>query len=145
MAHETEYREWRETGDGKRVFAAARDLARGVKARGFLHFSAKALWERIRFDRTMELGPDAATGYKLNNNYTALLARELMETFSDLAGLFETRARISDGAGPAVVIACGRGAVDSPVDSPARRVQDMVRDAFRVATANESRRQSELF
>lgn len=118
MDHAAEYREWRETPDGKYVFASARSLARTLVAKGFKRFGAKALWERIRFDRAVDLGPDHASGYKLNNNYTAFLARELMETYPDLAGLFETRAQSLVHA--THHLACGRGTGDSaPVAGPA--------------------------
>lgn len=55
----------------------------------------KALWERLRWDveiGELEKGPD---GYRLNNNYTALYAREIMAREPDLRGFFETRQRKS--------------------------------------------------
>lgn len=72
------------------VYYALRDLAIGLKDRGWNHYGIKALFEVLRFKHAMRTNGDA---YKLNNNYTALYARLLMEREPYLRGFFETRKR----------------------------------------------------
>lgn len=52
----------------------------------------KTLYERLRWEVEMEATPDAQ-GFKLNNSFTALYAREIMRSCPDLAEppIFETR------------------------------------------------------
>jgi hypothetical protein len=61
-----------------------------MKDLGFPSFGIAAIWEAIRYDRTLEVGPDG-DGYVMNNSYRSYMAREVMERESDLAGFFETR------------------------------------------------------
>lgn len=66
-------------------------LARPLLRRGYTHLGLKMLWETLRY-RTM-LGaqvPDESP-WRLNNNWTSFYARHLMETYPDLAGVFELR------------------------------------------------------
>lgn len=69
----------------------ALDLVR----RGVTHYSADAICHVIRFHR-ITAGRDSA-GYKVNNVFTALLARKAMaEHPAELGGFFETRQRKSE-------------------------------------------------
>lgn len=65
-------------------------LARDVKARGKTSYSMKAIFERARWHFHIEKGED---GFVLNNDFTALFARRIMERERDLDGFFETRRR----------------------------------------------------
>ena len=69
------------------VYAAFERLAlQAAKRRA--RFGAKAIWEVLRWElsvNTTESEP------RLNNNYTALYAREVMRRNPAHAGLFETR------------------------------------------------------
>lgn len=69
-------------------------LARDVKARGKTTYSMKAVFERARWHFHIERGED---GFVLNNDFTALFAREIMECEADLADFFETRRRRAQG------------------------------------------------
>lgn len=76
---------------GEALLRLAREWRR---ARPDSECSLKMLWERLRWETAIG-DPDA--NYRLNNIYTSLYARWLMETYPDLAGLFTLRARQTDG------------------------------------------------
>lgn len=89
------YQDWRRTPAGIRIANEAAERALRLRRAGLEHYGIKAIAEAIRFDRAVMVGHDEA-GYKLNNNFTALLAREVMETYpEELAGFFETRRRLT--------------------------------------------------
>ena len=48
--------------------------------RGFEHYGAKSIWERIRWE-TDQAQVDQAVSFKLNNNYPAFYARRFMVAF----------------------------------------------------------------
>lgn len=87
---EREYREWRASAEGRRLFAEALRRALRLVGSRVQHFGIAAIWESMRFDAAVEAGPDAA-GFKLNNNHRAYLARDLMAADPRLADFFETR------------------------------------------------------
>lgn len=64
--------------------------ARRLKARGFDSYGIAALFEAIRYDRSVDLGPTCEE-WRCNNNHRAGLARKVMRENSDLAGFFATR------------------------------------------------------
>lgn len=64
--------------------------ARRLKAAGWKSYGIAALFEAIRFDRSVALGPDE-DGYKCNNNHKPFMARRIMAEYPDLAGFFEIR------------------------------------------------------
>lgn len=59
--------------------------------RGIKHYSADAICHIVRFHSLVD-GRDTEQ-YKVNNNYTALMARKWQEEFPDHADFFETRIR----------------------------------------------------
>lgn len=65
--------------------------ARTAKNRGYDKFSAKAIFERLRWYYTFETKSNDE--FKLNNDYTALYARKAMKENMDLLRFFETRER----------------------------------------------------
>lgn len=77
------------------VFNALRQMALQQKARGANRGSIKALMETLRWLHQLTVNPDDS-GFKLNNNFTALYARLLMDQEPALEGFFETRARRTD-------------------------------------------------
>lgn len=71
------------------VYAALETLALRKRASGE-SFGVKALWEECRY----ELQRISAVGaYKLNNDFTALYARELIRLHPSLATVLEVRKR----------------------------------------------------
>lgn len=70
-------------------------LAREWRAAGKAKLGIKTLIEKLRWEWHVA-GFDEASGYKLNNNYSALYARKIMATEQDLDGLFETRSLASE-------------------------------------------------
>ena len=62
--------------------------------RGFVNYSAQAIFERIRWE-TDEADVDGKSMFKLNNNYRAYYARRFMETYPEYEGFFRTRHRVS--------------------------------------------------
>jgi hypothetical protein len=70
--------------------------ARGDKAR----LGMKALFERVRWETSLQTNDEFK--FKLNNNHTAFYARLLMESRSELKGLFKLRKqKIESSIGPA--------------------------------------------
>lgn len=84
------YEEWRATADGMVVYGAVRKAAFRLRGRGFTHYGIKALWEAARYTYYLRVGPDAE-GWKVNNNWTSRIARELMMNEPELEGFFELR------------------------------------------------------
>jgi len=73
------------------IYRMLRALALGWVYAGRTHGSMKMFWETLRF----QSGTVNSLGepYKLNNDFTALYARLLMEREPALAGFFEIRER----------------------------------------------------
>lgn len=86
-------------------------LAREAKSTGLRHYSADAILHVIRWRFVIE---QRRGKFKLNNNWTAPLARWAMANYPDLAGFFETRASPHKG-----VIIDGR----SDIRSVRRRIE----------------------
>lgn len=64
--------------------------------RGFQHYSAKGVFERIRWE-TAE-ADTASNEFKLNNNYSAFYARAFMRKHPEHDGFFRTRTQTSTQA-----------------------------------------------
>ena len=62
---------------------------------GFEHYSAKGVFERIRWESPA--GADGLLHFKLNNNYSAFYARRFMNLYKDSAGFFQLREQVSEG------------------------------------------------
>lgn len=75
--------------DNERVVALFIRYALAAKRSG-KKVGAKAVWERLRWELHVESTGD---GPRLNNNYTALVARVAMEREPELRGFFDTRER----------------------------------------------------
>lgn len=86
------YLRWRETDDGKVVVDAIRTRALGLASKGWRHYGIQALAEVARYDRALDVGPDAE-GYRVNNSHLSRLARDLMREDPDgpLRDFFEVR------------------------------------------------------
>lgn len=85
---------------------------------GRAHYSAKAIFERIRWHVEIDGAGDPAVEFRLNNNFPALYARRFMRLHPEAAGFFRTRKRISESM-PAV-----SGPELSPSDFPTYPNQD---------------------
>ncbi len=72
------------------VMNALLRLARARLDRGERRIGVKALWEELRSELAVSR-PEGA--FKLNNNYTAVYARKLIELEPRLATVIETRTR----------------------------------------------------
>lgn len=77
------------------VYQTLRDMALEMRRRGHRQYGIKALFEVLRFNYAMRTEGDT---FKLNNNYTALYARLLMDNEPELDGFFELRRRTADPA-----------------------------------------------
>lgn len=78
--------------DNPLILAELITLARDAKARGYNHYSLKALWEVLRFSSD----PTTAEQYRLPNDFTSRYARRVMRDAPDLDGFFETRSLQGD-------------------------------------------------
>lgn len=90
------YKLWRATTAGQTVYREATRRAYRLRGMGVSHYGIGAIAESIRFDHTIRVGRDV-DGFKLNNNFRALLAREIMAEHPELE-MFETRVRRAIGA-----------------------------------------------
>jgi hypothetical protein len=75
------------------------EVALEVAGRGYRRYSADAISHRLRWHFAIEQGK---RDFKLNNNWTAGLARWFLERHPELPGFFEVRERYpgADGGGP---------------------------------------------
>ena len=62
--------------------------------KGFSHYSCKAIFERIRWEK--DAGGDGIELFKLNNNYTAFYGRRFMKAYPEHEGFFRTREQTSE-------------------------------------------------
>jgi hypothetical protein len=97
-ALDARYAAWRATADGGKVVGYVLDKALRLRERGWRHYGVAALVEVARYDRALEVGPDA-DGLKINNSFRAYIAREVMAADDRLAGFFEVRRSAADVAG----------------------------------------------
>jgi len=69
-------------------------LALGRIKLGFKHYSADAIFHRIRWEMTK---PEYKEGeeFKINNNYTSVYARGFMNKYPEHAGFFRLREQSS--------------------------------------------------
>lgn len=65
-------------------------LCRKAKKKGFTRWSADALFHVLRWETKLTTGD---MGLKVNNNYTALAARDIMNENPSLEGFFKLRVR----------------------------------------------------
>jgi hypothetical protein len=70
------------------VYAGLRELALGLRARGYKRYGIKGLYEVLRWRTAMAT---RGSEFKLNNNHTSRYARMLMENEPGLDGFFELR------------------------------------------------------
>lgn len=61
--------------------------------RGYKHYSAKAVFERIRWEK--DAGGDGVTQFKVGNNYPAFYARAFMKQYPHHDGFFRLREQTS--------------------------------------------------
>lgn len=80
---EERFAAWRGTPDGERAYAWMRDEARREVVYGTRRLSAKSLVERCR----------ALYKVKLNNDFSALIARAIQQDLPATRGLFKDRMR----------------------------------------------------
>lgn len=85
-----QFNAWLATPDGQHVYREVVTRARSLRSRGWQHFGIAAIWEAIRYDWSVRVGPDG-DGWKVNNNHRAFMARQVMADCADLQGFFETR------------------------------------------------------
>src|SRR5439155_12536042 len=83
------YREWRLTANGEAVFVMVEQaaLAKAVRAESF---GIASLAEELRHDIARPVGRDG-DGFKVNNSFRSLLARELVKKHPHLRQYIEMR------------------------------------------------------
>jgi len=69
------------------------DIANRMKLAGVHKFGMKGIFEYLRWQYSMQTQGEQ---YKLNNVFTALYARMIMEREAGLRGFFETRKRLAE-------------------------------------------------
>jgi hypothetical protein len=73
------------------VYEELRNLAISLRRKGRKNYGIKALYEVVRFNRTLKL--TTSTEFQLNNNYTACYSRLLMSQEPELRDFFRVRLR----------------------------------------------------
>lgn len=73
------------------VYEHFKRFAKQAKSSGMDKFSAKAVFERLRWHLYFETVDEQP--FKLNNSYTAYYSRKLMDEHPEFRGFFETRSR----------------------------------------------------
>ena len=63
--------------------------------KGIQRWSADAVFHVLRWETALTTGD---LGLKINNNYSSLMARDLLALYPELEGFFETRIRKARGA-----------------------------------------------
>ena len=81
------FNEWRATPAGQEISSQFLKFTKQVKNRGYKTFSAEAVVNHIRWEQSLEHGPDVE-GFKINNNWKPYLARWAMMQSQDLQGFF---------------------------------------------------------
>ena len=69
------------------------DISKRMKRSGVHKFGMKGVFEYLRWQYTMQTQGER---YKLNNIFTSIYARLVMETETELKGFFETRKRLEE-------------------------------------------------
>lgn len=75
------------------VYNAIIELSKRMQKAGVKKFGMKGVFEYLRWQYAMQTQGDQ---YKLNNNYTSLYSRLIMEREAELRGFFETRKRVGE-------------------------------------------------
>lgn len=88
------YLDWRASKDGEQVYRELVGRARLLQARGLKCYGIAALYEAVRYDRTLALAH--AEEWRLNNSWRAFLAREIEAREEDLRGFFRKRESVAD-------------------------------------------------
>lgn len=64
------------------------EIALRAKRKGYQHWSMDAAFHVLRWETTLTTGSD---GLKVNNNFSAFAARDLMQIYPELDGFFAIR------------------------------------------------------
>lgn len=75
--------------ENPRIFVLFVHYAKLLKKKGFTTYSAKAIFEQVRWHMSVRV--KNGKPYKLNNNYTSRYARLLTETHPAFTDFFESR------------------------------------------------------
>jgi hypothetical protein len=68
-------------------------MALRMKAQGVQRYGMKGLFEVLRWETTLRTTRTGDEPWRLNNDFTCLYARKLVEEVPELAGFFELRQR----------------------------------------------------
>lgn len=83
----SQFRQWLQ--DNPHVWTLFVEFTRRAISAGHKHYSADAICHRIRWHVDIETRD--STGFKINNNYTAYLARRYERLYPQHAGFFRLR------------------------------------------------------
>lgn len=80
---------WEYHQENPHVYELFKNFTRAARAAGYNNYSAKAIFERVRWHMSIETKDE--TGFKLNNNYTSRYARLMEQEHPEYAGFFHKR------------------------------------------------------
>ena len=85
------FNQWVHTLAGREIANHFIRLAYGLRRRGFKHYGSKSICERLRWHYTLKYAKTGSGEWKINNNWTAHLARFAEDREPTLKGFFEKR------------------------------------------------------
>lgn len=97
-----EFDEWLHTPQGGEIANLFLRLSVGMKRRGFIHYGAQGIIERIRWNHALKYGPDADAigkgdqGFKVSHNWRRRLSIWAMTRAPELADFFRIHERHED-------------------------------------------------
>lgn len=80
--------------DHPELLDACYKLCLRAMSKGIQRWSADAVFHVLRWETALTTGD---LGLKINNNYSSLMARDLLALYPELEGFFETRVRKARG------------------------------------------------
>ncbi len=90
LSREVEFKRW--LPDNMHTYISFVNYARQLRRRGGRnYYSARAIWERLRWDSMIRESPQGT--FKINGNHVPFTSWLVMEAEPDLAGMFRKRAK----------------------------------------------------
>jgi len=91
LTNKEQFDRWIISHKGQTVYREVCGLARRLKGQGYLQYGIGAIYEFMRFNRSLAEGPEDPGGFKLTNTFRAFLSRYIMLREEDLMDFFTTK------------------------------------------------------
>jgi hypothetical protein len=91
LTNQEQFDAWIASVKGQAVYREVCGLARQLRAQGYNKYGIGAIYEYMRFSRSLAQGAADPDGFKLNNTLRAYLSRYIMDREIDLMDFFTTK------------------------------------------------------